>query len=334
MQIWGITGGRRGNDVLVEGVANALPAYLPDHLPADSAPNFRLIHTDLRAPWRWLTPYRPALVGAKQDARMRPPWPDLVLASGRRAVAHARYIRAASHGHSFTAFLQNPHISAKHFDFVWAPSHDGVRDTRIMQTLLSPHGLSTQSLHSQAAQWRDKLIPAAAQKAERTIVTVSIGGPSNAYEFDMASFTKLAQHLQNLAAQGCFLLITLSRRSPDTYERVLRQHIAPKDGYIWDNQGDNPYHAMLGLAAHLIVTADSSNMVGEACLAGKPVQVFDLPGGTAKFARFHAQLRAKDYVRPFTGTLQSWPVEPRNATPEIAAEIARRLAAHRDTMGQ
>lgn len=265
---------------------------------------------------------------------MRPPWPDLVLASGRRAVAHARYIRAASKGHSFTAFLQNPHISAKHFDFVWAPRHDGVRDERIMQTLLSPHGLTPQSLNTQATQWRNKLIPVAVQKAQRTLVTVSIGGPSKAYEFDLARLTQLAKHLQNLATEGCFLLITLSRRSPDTYERVLRQHIAPTDGYIWDNQGDNPYHAMLGLADHLIVTADSTNMVGEACLAGKPVHVFDLPGGTPKFARFHESLRAKDYVRPFTGRLQNWPVEPRNATPEIAAEIARRLVARGKAIGR
>ena len=35
--------------------------------------------------------------------------------------------------------------------------------------------------------------------------------------------------------------------------------------FLWDNQGDNPYHAMLGLAEQIIVTADSNNMVGEAC---------------------------------------------------------------------
>ncbi len=309
MQIWAITGGRRGNDVLVEGVADALGGQS------------RLIHARLNRPYVWLAPYRPAILGVSQDGQIAPPWPDLVLASGRQAVPHARYIRRASKGTSFVAFLQDPKISAQHFDFVWAPCHDQVKDKSVMQTILSPHGLTAEIIAAEAAQWRARLIPAAAAQAQRKIVTVTIGGPSQAYDFDTAAMTDLAQKLAALTQQGCFLLITLSRRSPDAYGAILRHHISPENGFIWDNQGDNPYRAMLGLADHFIVTADSVNMVGEACLAGKPVQVFALPGGSAKFDRFHSSLQQHDFVRPFTGALQDWPVSPQNATPEIAAAI-------------
>lgn len=332
MRIWGITGGRRGNDVLVEGVANALARTLMSADDAIAGEHFRLIHTDLKAPWRWLAPYRPALMAAKRDQQIAPPYPDMVLASGRQAVPHARYIRHASGGRTFVGFLQNPHIDAAHFDFVWAPQHDAVRDPAIMQTLLSPHGLTPQILHQQATQWRPLLLPPSVAENNRKVVTVSIGGPSKAYAFDEATFTRLASQLQDLARQGCFLLITLSRRSPASYEAILRQHIGPEDGFIWDNQGDNPYQAMLGLADHLIVTADSANMVGEACLPGKPVQVFELPGGSPKFQRFHAALRQHDYVRPFTGSLEAWPVQSQNATTQIATKIALAYAAHKSSL--
>lgn len=310
MQIWAITGGRRGNDVLVEGVAEALGS------------ESRLIHAQLNRPYTWLAPYRPAVWGVAQDRQIVPPWPDLVLASGRQAVPHARYIRRVANGKTFVAFLQDPKINAKNFDFVWAPCHDQVRDQSVMQTILSPHGLTAEIIGEAAAQWRDRLVPSAAAQARRKIVTVTIGGPSQAYRFDAATMTHLAQKLATLTQQGCFLLITLSRRSPEAYGAILRQHIGPQDGFIWDNQGDNPYRAMLGLADHFIVTADSANMVGEACLAGKPVQVFALPGGSAKFDRFHASLQQHDFVRPFTGALQDWPCTPQNATPDIAAAIA------------
>jgi mitochondrial fission protein ELM1 len=313
MQIWGITGGRRGNDVLVEGIAQALGG------------DFRLLHAHLPRPFQWLAPYRPALLGVRQDPQITPPWPDLVIASGRQAVPHARYIRRAAKGKTFVAFLQDPHIRATHFDFVWTPAHDQnpnkSHDPKIMRTILSPHGLTRDAIAAQADAWRDTLIPAPVQQQQRKIVSVILGGPSQAYAFDDASMTQLAQQLGNLAAQNCFLLITLSRRSPARYGDILRQYVSPENAFLWDNQGPNPYLAMLGLGDHFVVTADSANMVGEACLAGKPVHVFDLPGGSAKFQRFHASLRQQDWVRPFTGELESWPVSSQNATPEIAAAL-------------
>ena len=114
MKIWGITGGRRGNDVLVEGVAAALGT--------NAGADFQLIHTDLQPPYKWLAPYRLAEGAAKADPKIKPPYPDMVIASGRQAVPHARYLKRASGGRVFTAFLQNPHINPKHFDFVWAPA--------------------------------------------------------------------------------------------------------------------------------------------------------------------------------------------------------------------
>ena len=47
-----------------------------------------------------------------------------------------------------------------------------------------------------------------------------------------------------------------------------------------------------GLAEHIIVTADSVNMVGEACTSGAPVQVFELAGGNRKFRTFHGDMQA------------------------------------------
>ena len=95
MRVWAITGGRRGNDVLVLGVAKALGVEP------------QLIHTHLKPPWRWLSPYRTAFPGVRRDAAIAPPYPDLVLASGRQAAAHARYIGYRSGGRSFIAFFRN-----------------------------------------------------------------------------------------------------------------------------------------------------------------------------------------------------------------------------------
>ena len=130
MRVWAITGGRRGNDVLVLGVAKALGVEP------------QLIHSHLKPPWRWLSPYRAAFPGVQRDPSIAPPYPDLVLASGRQVAAHARYIGYRSGGCSFTAFFQKPAINPKDFDFVWAPNHDRLHGANVTSTLLSPHLLT------------------------------------------------------------------------------------------------------------------------------------------------------------------------------------------------
>ena len=313
-KIWGITGGRRGNDVLVEGVAGVLGGQ------------FRLFHTDLSPPYKWLGPYRLAERAVTKDPQITPPFPDMVIASGRQAVPHTRFIKRASSGAVFTVFLQDPVVNPRHFNFVWAPAHD--RCAGAMSTILSPHGMTKDMLHAAAEKMSARLVPGAVRGKK---VAVLIGGPNRVYPFGADEMQKLTDGLAALATQGDFLIITLSRRSPDAYAAKLRAALPKGSYFLWDNNGENPYHAMLGLAEQIIVTGDSVNMVGEACLPGVPVQVFQLRGGSAKFNRFHDALRDADITRPFDGTLESWPTQSHNPTQEIAAAIQTAYLAHKNS---
>jgi hypothetical protein len=96
--------------------------------------------------------------------------------------------------------------------------------------------------------------------------------------------------------------------------------------FIWDGAGENPYFGLLGLADAVLVTADSVSMVSEAAASGKPVHVVDLDGGSAKFARFHAGMRAAGITRPFAGAIEAWRCSPPDDTARAGAEIRRRLA--------
>lgn len=314
MQVWAITGGRRGNDVLVLGVAQALGVEP------------RLIHTQLNAPWRWLSPYKAAFRGVRDDPTIAPPYPDLVLASGRQAAAHARFIGLRSGGHSFTAFFQNPLINPQHFDFVWAPHHDRLQGPNVMSTLLSPHMLTQEGLQADAETWRARLLDGAGAK---TPIAVLIGGPNSAYAFSRDEFGELTAYIVSLADQNFFPMITVSRRSPPEFSTYLRDQLAGHAHFLWNNDGDNPYTGILGLAQHIIVTADSVNMVGEACATDAPVQVFELAGGNRKFRQFHGEMQAAGFTRTFRGDLTKRLSAPVNAIPDIAAALRRALEAKR-----
>jgi mitochondrial fission protein ELM1 len=81
---------------------------------------------------------------------------------------------------------------------------------------------------------------------------------------------------------------------------------------------------MLAHADHIIVTADSINMVGEAVATGIPVLVYEPSGGHRKITAYIDRLIELGAVRRWKGGLESWTYKAIDATPGIAREIASR----------
>jgi mitochondrial fission protein ELM1 len=108
----------------------------------------------------------------------------------------------------------------------------------------------------------------------------------------------------------------------------MRDVLAGLPGMIWDDRGDNPYAAFLGLADAVLVTEDSTNLATDAAATGKPVHVLPMPGrGSDKFRRFHAELARRGVARPFRGALESWTYPPLAETDRAARELLRRYDA-------
>ena len=145
----------------------------------------------------------------------------------------------------------------------------------------------------------------------------------------VAGFGDRAVSGQDLAQRGFGLAITTSRRTGAAATAQLRARLEPLGAYIWDGKGENPYFGLLALADVVIVTSDSVSMVSEAAFSGKPVHVFELEGGSAKFARFHQALRDAGISRPFRGAIERWVYTPPDDTARAAAEIRRRYAARK-----
>ena len=128
-------------------------------------------------------------------------------------------------------------------------------------------------------------------------------------------------------------MATPSRRTGPDGVRLLRERLAGVPGQVWDGSGENPYFAYLAVADALIVTADSVSMVSEAAATGKPVHIVDLPGGDAKFARFHAAMRQAGITRPFAGEIEHWSYRPPDDTARAGAALRDLVARARLAAG-
>jgi len=278
----------------------------------------------LRQPWRILSPYLRVGLRHAFDEPLAPPWPDLLIASGRLSVAASIYARARSARAGkacFTIQIQDPVISTRHFDIVVAPLHDALDGPNVISTLGALHGIAPEKIEEGA-----KTLAAHISGLAPPYIGVLVGGANGAYRLGREQILDLAQQLRKLAdGSKASLLVTPSRRTGSDNIALLRDSLKDTAAFVWDGQGANPYFGILGLSQTLIVTADSVNMITEACASGKPVYIFDLPGGSTKAARFHRAIIAGDHARKFTLPLEPYSVAPLHEMARVAGEIKRRL---------
>lgn len=276
------------------------------------------------APWKylppglWLSPLK--FLGEGSDA-LQPPWPDVVIGTGRLNVAVAVAIKRASGGRTLNIRIQNPQVDLRQFDLIVAPQHDHCRGGNVLETLGAVNRVTQARLDCAAQQFAPQFAD-----LPRPLIGVLLGGTNKRYVIDAAFAEALADKLiLALEQQGGSVLITPSRRTDAAAVAVLRERLAQHSTVIWDGKGENPYFAYLALADYLVVTADSVNMASEASFTGKPVFVAGLTGGKGKFEDFHRSLQARGCTRPFTGELTHWHYEPLDETRRVANEIKHRL---------
>ena len=274
-----------------------------------------------RKPWKWLPRqlrFDPLKRLDTNGDTLLPPWPRLLVTTGRHSIPLSIAIKQRSLGATFTVHIQNPKTSFRHFDLVTAPIHDNISGPNVVVTMGAPHRVTPEKL----ADPFDMPLLQSHQSLPRPFITVLLGGKSKAYEFTDDKAGELADLLHAAATNsGGSLFITPSRRTPESVTQILRQRLDGVPQIFWDGAGDNPYFAFLGAADHLVVTGDSVNMVTEASGTGKPVHVFQLAGHSARFDQFHAQMEQYGATKPLAASLESWSYEPVNDTEKIAERI-------------
>lgn len=259
------------------------------------------------------------------DPRGAAEWPHLWIATGRASLPLSAKVRDWSDGKTFVVQTQDPRWRNVAYDLIVAPAHDGLSGDNVFEIIGSPHRITPSRLAEAAPAFTDRI-----SALPHPRVTAMIGGKSKAFDLPEAHAAALADQIKAaVQAAGGSLLLTFSRRTPETAKAVMTERLSALPGWIWDGSGDNPLFAMLDAADHVLVTEDSANMATEAAATGKPVHVLPMialkPAG--KFARLHADLEAHGAARPFDGTLEPWTYAPLNETERAAAAVLEAMAA-------
>ncbi len=323
LNLWVITEGIAGTENQCLGVAERLNDLLPV--------NITTLRVALKQPWKMLSPYiggGGAHIYAAGSDIPSAPWPDIVISSGRKAIAPALHIKKQSKGRSQVIQLQDPRWAASKFDLVAVPFHDRYRGENVLVSHATPNRVCVSKLREEASKWTSPAAWGDAKSKGR--VAVLIGGQSKAYDFTAETAATLITMVKNLAAEGYHVMVTASRRTGEENYAHLAEELSGHDQiYFWAGEGHNPFFSFLAQADHIIVTPDSASMLSEAASTGKAVYVLDLPGGNDKFSRFHQhmiEIGAAKKIAPTDPVLDFTPQMVLNDAALIAEKIRELIA--------
>lgn len=264
---------------------------------------YELKHIRLRNPWKFFTPrIRHFSHAALTDdsSELTAPWPKIVIASGRKSIAPALWIKKQSGGQTKIVVIQSPVIKDKQFDLVIVPRHDNYHAPNAMQITGALSVINSAGLAVAKKEWSDVLGSLATPR-----IAVLIGGTSRTHQITDAVADHLIAQLQGLLDSGYSLMVTASRRTPIHIQDKIRGALIG-EVHFYDGQGPNPYQGYLAWADAFLVTEDSVSMASEAISTGKPVYIIKMEGGSKRFQRFHDHLIDSGYARWFAGNIDDF----------------------------
>jgi mitochondrial fission protein ELM1 len=318
-RIWVLLGPRTGDNNQALALAEAL------ELPFETR---SLAYNPLQALSVWLPPTVLTLDRSSRK-HLQPPWPDLVIAIGRRSVPVARWIRKRNGGRTKLVRIGHPRIDPALFDLVITtrqypvPPGDNV--------LLLPLAMSRFSTPPQPTADEAEWIEALASPRR----LLAIGGATKYWSL---SPDRVAAAVETLQQRGGSLIVVTSRRTDPEVTAAVRKNIAAESRLV---EGTSPRFAvLLDQADEIFVTGDSVSMLSEAILTRKPVglvpieqddkgrrKLGDAPQNAGPDARRRDLRRFWDYLRDeqLVGTIDQ-PIAARVENPvDTAARAVRKL---------
>jgi mitochondrial fission protein ELM1 len=316
---WALTTGEAGMRTQARGLARAVADQVTEKVVLS------------RPPWRKAPSGRLILLGVSAESdRIAPPWPDLIVSSGRRSALIAREARRRSGGTPLLVHVQDPRAGSGAFDLIVAMDHDRVQGPNVVRVATALHDVTPARLAEAAEAWRGRLAG-----LKRPLIGVIVGGPAGRAPFGLAEGRALLAKVQAMqAASGGGVAVVPSRRTPDEVLALFAEAAkADADLWVWNREGDNPYLGVLALADRLVVTGDSVSMVSEALATPHPVEVFT-PWLRSTQQRFLTGLLARGLVRICDGAWTAPQPRPATDATSEAAAAVRRLLAERGLAAQ
>jgi len=301
IKIWAVTDGSKGMISQVIGLSNQI------------SKNITEIETDLIFPWNKIQPgFLPVFKWIFKNKFPKDDEPNILISCGRKSVYFSLYCKKIFKN-LISIHIQNPKISSKNFNYVISPNHDNLNGDNIINSIGALHHLNINK-----------------ERVNRNLVTCIIGGDNQHYHFNNNEANVLCNKLIEIKKnqKDLELNIVTSRRTSNSVKNIIIKKLT-NIAKIWTGEGANPYIDSIQKSSFFIVTSDSTSMISEAAVSGKPIYIYHLTfkRKSKRIENFHKEFSklgiTKDIIN--FNHLSNWTYNPLNESERIAIIIKEKI---------
>ena len=302
-----LTEGMHGMISQVEGLANSL--------------NIEFIHEkiELNSFWKLIPPkFTPSQnFTFKNDIKKNF---DIVISCGRKSVIPSIYLKKKYKNKIMNIHIQDPKVSLNNFDYVVVPQHDSLNGNNVITSIGAIHYLKQDELDQNENYLKNKI-------NKEKIISLIIGGPNKYYNYNDKSIGEIFAKIQkNFIDNGYQLIVIPSMRTPQKIINKATNYF-DKNQVIINNVDKKAYLSSLKLADYIVVTCDSTSMISEAAITGKPIYVAQMTPikKNYRFEKFFNLFRSLNITRNLESSVEKWNYEKLNETDKVSDHIKKKF---------
>ena len=303
-----LTQGMHGMISQVEGLAKALNLDFTHHT------------VELNNFWK-LIPPKITPISQKVFKKIEVKDFDVIISCGRKSVIPSIYLKNNSSKKIINIHIQDPKVNLNNFSYVIAPEHDGLSGNNVYSTKGAMHYLTKEEIDNHTHYLKDKL------QSGKEYFLLILGGPTKHYDFSESNIINILNLYDDLINKNNLQgIIIPSMRTPKNTIDLAKNKLGEKNLVI-DTVDKKAYLSALSLAKYIAVTCDSTSMISEAALTGKPIYVADIPTkkNDQRIQKFKELFYQLNITKKLDTKLETWDYEILDETSRVAKEIKKKL---------
>ena len=246
---------------------------------------------------------------------------DVIISCGRKSVIPSIYLKKNSNKKIINIHIQDPKVNLSNFSYVIAPEHDELTGVNVFSTKGAIHYLTKKEINNYTNYLKDKL------QSEKEYFLLILGGPTKHYEYSDENISNIFDLFNDLVKKNNLQgIVVPSMRTPVNIIDLAKNKLGEKSLVI-DTVDKKAYLSALSLAKYISVTCDSTSMISEAALTGKPIYIADIPTkkNDKRIKKFRKLFDQLNITKKLDNKLETWHYESLDETSRIANEIKKQL---------
>ena len=303
-----LTQGMHGMISQVEGLAKALDLDFTHHT------------VELKSFWKF---FPPKITPISQNVfkKININDYDVIISCGRKSVIPSIYLKKNSTKKIINIHVQDPKVNLNNFSYVISPEHDGLSGKNVFSTKGAIHYLTKEEIDNHSYYLKNKL------KTDKKYFLLILGGPTKHYDYSNKNILNIFNLFNDLVKKNNLQgIVVPSMRTPKNIIELSKNKLNT-NSLIIDRVDKKAYLSALSLAKYIVITCDSTSMISEAALTGKPIYVADIPSkkDDNRIKKFRELFTQLNIIKKLDTKLETWNYENLDETNRIANIIKQKI---------